>query len=386
MSTLRDGTNGSRARPDYGDFSHTGPGTLAGRYLRRFWQPIYRSQDLKPGRAVPVRLLGEDFTLYRGERGAAHLVGARCAHRATQLSTGWVEGDCLRCFYHGWKYDATGQCVEQPAEDAAFARKVRIAGYPTEEYLGLVFVFLGDGTPPPLPRYPFMEQYAADEHLRMVHVDVRPYNYRNRIENSVDPVHVAFVHRNSEYRGLTGCPAVEAEETDYGMILYSKRPGGSVRITQYQMPTILYIKQGPRYPEERGWRDFIAWRVPVDDDTNRLLSVTIVQVSGADARRFEAEEEERMADDPAPALGEAVLAGRLHIDEIEDLRVAVNVQDYVAQKGQGRIYDRTNERLGRSDAAIILLRKLFARELQALAEGRPLKAWQALTPAATVGA
>ena len=68
----------------------------------------------------------------------------RCAHRGTQLSTGWVEGDCVRCFYHGWKYDGAGQCVELPAEDPA-SRQVRIASYPTEEYLGLIFAYLGEG-------------------------------------------------------------------------------------------------------------------------------------------------------------------------------------------------------------------------------------------------
>src|SRR5262245_51461409 len=102
---------------DYTDVVHTGPGTLAGRYRRRFWQPVYKAKDLQAGHAKPVRIMGEDFTLFRGEGGTPHVIGFRCAHRGTQLSVGWVEGDCLRCLYHGWKYDATGQCVEQPAEE-----------------------------------------------------------------------------------------------------------------------------------------------------------------------------------------------------------------------------------------------------------------------------
>ena len=115
--------NGSRtyAEADYTDFAHTGPGTLAGRWMRMFWQPVYCRKISRPGYAKPVRIMSEDFTLYRGEGGAPHAVAFRCAHRGTQLCTGWVEGDCIRCFYHGWKYDAAGQCVEQPAEDAAFA-------------------------------------------------------------------------------------------------------------------------------------------------------------------------------------------------------------------------------------------------------------------------
>ena len=64
----------------------TGPGTLAGRYLRRFWQPVYHAADLPPGRAVPLRVLGQDHTLYRAEGGSLHLTQARCPHRATLLS------------------------------------------------------------------------------------------------------------------------------------------------------------------------------------------------------------------------------------------------------------------------------------------------------------
>src|SRR5919199_1925748 len=142
---------------EYTDFVHTGPGTLAGRYMRRFWQPVYKSPDLEPGHAKPIRVMSEDFTLYRGEDGQAHVVAFRCAPRGTQLSTGWGEGDQIRCFYHGWKYDGTGQCVEMPAEDASFPPKVRIASYPTEEYLGLIFAYLGEGEAPPLPRYPDFE-------------------------------------------------------------------------------------------------------------------------------------------------------------------------------------------------------------------------------------
>ena len=86
-----------------------------------------------------------------------YFVGYRCAHRGTQLSVGWVEGDFIRCFYHGWKYDGAGQCVEQPAEAEAFAPKVRVPAYPVQEYIGLIFAYLGEGEPPPLPRYPKME-------------------------------------------------------------------------------------------------------------------------------------------------------------------------------------------------------------------------------------
>src|SRR5919202_4499211 len=121
-------TNGdaqaTRKKVDHTDFVSTAPGTLAGRFMRRFWHPVYLARELPAGHPKPVRIMSEDFTLYRGEGGKAHAVAFRCAHRGTQLSTGWVEGDCLRCFYHGWVYDGSGQCVEMPAEDSSFPPKV----------------------------------------------------------------------------------------------------------------------------------------------------------------------------------------------------------------------------------------------------------------------
>ena len=135
------------------DFYYTGPGTLAGQYMRNFWQPVFRAEDLKPGWAKPIKIMGEQFTLYRGDEGKPHVVDFRCPHRQTQLSVGWVEGDCIRCRFHGWKFDSSGQCIEQPAEKESFAEKIRIRSCPTQEYLKLIFVYFGEGEPPPLPRY-----------------------------------------------------------------------------------------------------------------------------------------------------------------------------------------------------------------------------------------
>src|SRR5450631_3790564 len=124
------------------DFISTAPGTPAGIYLRKFWNPIYHAVDLKIGRPVPLRVMSENFTLYRGETGLAFLVEARCPHRGTQLSIGRVEGNAVRCFYHGWKFESDGRCSEQPAEESRFCDKVSIRTWPVREHLGLVFAFL----------------------------------------------------------------------------------------------------------------------------------------------------------------------------------------------------------------------------------------------------
>jgi 5,5'-dehydrodivanillate O-demethylase oxygenase subunit len=374
------------AEADYADYAHTGPGTLAGRYLRRFWQPVAIGRDLPAGVARPLRILGEDFTLYRGEDGAPHVVAPRCAHRGTQLSTGWVEGDCLRCFYHGWKYDASGQCVEQPAEDAGFAAKVRIAAYPTEEYLGLVFAYFGEDAAPPLPRFAALEADGVLEWSTYV----RHCNYSNNMENNLDQVHIAFVHRGSVFTdvGLTDdLPTLEVAETDYGIEQRTSRPGKGVRQTHILMPNAVYFAGTPRTPES-GWRRTLTWRVPRDDVSHYAFNVSHVAVTGAAAERYRAETARQDVDlaalPPADEVAEAVLRGDLRIQDVPERPDLVLIQDYVAQVGQGAIPDRARERLGRSDVALILYRQMWARELRALAAGQPLKRWTcpaALAPA-----
>jgi len=374
-------TNGHSDRAytpdDYSDFAHTGPGTLAGRYMRRFWQPVYVAADLPAGHARPIRVMSEDFTLYRGEGGQVHLVDFRCAHRGTQLSTGWVEGDCIRCFYHGWKYDQTGQCVEQPAEDAGFASKVRIKSYPVQEYLGLVFAYLGDTAFPPFQPLPEFEA----EGVLQARSYTRMCNFFNNVENQCDEVHVGFAHRDSAFteHGLNwDIPEVAAEETDYGMRLSATRADGVARITHFLMPNGIWIKGSPA-DGQTGWADQVAWRVPVDDTYHHSFNLALTHVTGEAAERYRARQAERQAEAAslprAEDLAAAVLRGEIRIHDIQNYPNIVNVQDTVAQAGQGVIADRAHERLGRSDVQLILLRKIWRRELQALAEGRPLKQW-----------
>src|SRR3989442_14448040 len=113
------------------EITSTRPGTPGGRFMRQFWLAIHRSEDLSKGHARPIRIMSEDYTLYRGESGHAQVLDYRCPHRGAQLHLGWVEGDDIRCLYHGWKYDCTGQCIEQPAEPPAYAAKIKTRSYPT---------------------------------------------------------------------------------------------------------------------------------------------------------------------------------------------------------------------------------------------------------------
>lgn len=359
------------------DFVHTGPGTLAGRYLRSFWQPIYHAKDLAPGRARPIRAMSEDFTLYRGETGKPHLVDLRCAHRGSQLSVGWVEGDDIRCLYHGWKYDAEGQCVEQPAEPEPFCHKVEIGSYPVREYLGLIFAYFGENEPPEFPHYPDFE----DTDGRLEHASyTRRCNYYQNLENFLDATHVGFVHRDQPggFDGRIDSPLLHVEESQWGASCRVERPSGHIGLTQFGMPNIMHLMGIPIAPQIVGHREFLAWWVPIDDESHTYFGVVAVRLSGEDRKRYEEIRDARHARETVPNqdLAEAILAGKIDRADVEEGTTDfIRLVDDLAQVGQGRIYDRDRDRLGRGDVGVIMIRKLWARELQAFAEGGQLKNW-----------
>ena len=360
------------------DFISAGPETLAGKFLRRFWQPVYCAHEILSGRAVPIRVMGENFTLYRGENGTPHLVGDRCAHRGTQLSVGWIEGDSIRCFYHGWKYDASGQCVEQPAEPKSFTNDMRIPSYPVQEYLGLIFAYFGEGEPPPLNRFPKFEdpQYVVDA----IRFD-RICNYYNNIENSLDNTHVRFVHsrhrESVQDRAVTGDPVISVEESDWGVRRHSRYPDGTEILFFFGMPNINYINGQVVDPEVKRV-DSLIFKVPVDDDRHLHFEARMMPFPGEQGRQWLEHRRAQRAKDAMDRLDlvRAVLDGRLRLDDIDPNRTDhVLIEDEVAQTGQGAIANRSREHLGRGDIGIVLLRKLWERELRALADGRPLKQW-----------
>ena len=365
------------ARPD---IARTGPGTQMGAFMRRFWIPVHRAEDLVPGEVKPIRIMSEDFALYRGHSGAAQIIDYRCPHRGAQMHLGGVEGDDIRCVYHGWKFDCAGQCLEQPAEEPGFARKVRIGSYPTREFLGLVYGYFGPGAPPQFPPYPAPLGEGLIENAAPPLV---PCNYLQCFENSMDEVHVAFVHRiGGSHQGIYDLPEIGAEETQWGMLRTGRR-GNEVRLSLHYMPNCTRVIVPPMAGLEGagGWRELYLAFTPVDDETNMWFITNQVRVSGAAAEAYLEKREEYLRRQGGPgsavALAREVMAGRVPFADI-DHPDRVRVQDIAVQAGQGLIADRSNERLGRSDMAIILWRRMLERELRAMDEGGPIKQW---TPA-----
>jgi 5,5'-dehydrodivanillate O-demethylase len=353
------------------DFAHIGPDALAGRFLRRFWQPVAVCDEIKPGRPQRIQVLNEHFTAYRGDDGLPHLLQDTCPHRQTQLFLGWVEGSAIRCFYHGWKFDPQGNCVEQPAEAEAYKSRVKIRAYPTREYLGLIFAYLGEGEAPPFPLFPEIELAKDTVYYNRHPV---PCNYYQRIENDMDELHLHFVHKvSTDEVGLVEFPDIDVTETDYGILRKGIRKESGHNVTRtafWMMPNVL-MTFTPGRPSRPQWVQHLAWRVPITD-TEMCSFIVAAEKGGGEGLKA------RPPIEPDPAyLTTEILAGRMRVQDISpDYPGLFMVQDNVALGGQGYVVDRTKDKLGQSDKALIFLRRMWARELRALHEGREPKAWR----------
>jgi 5,5'-dehydrodivanillate O-demethylase len=359
------------------DVGRTGPGTLAGRYLRQFWQPVFHSAELASGLAKAIRIMGQDFTLYRGASGAPCLVDSACPHRAMPLHAGWVEGETIRCFYHGWRFDGAGQCVEQPAERPSFCQKIHIGAYPVRDYLGLVFAWLGQGEPPAFPRYPTFE---GDDVVLNHDTYERACHFFNNLENAGDKSHIAFAHRDASaaWDETVDGPAITAEESIWGITFRTTRPSGKQTISQFGMPNI-YHARGVPDDQELPYREFLAWWVPIDDDRHIQFTIARHPANSPVTARYQQRRAARIVrqDQNREAIARAILAGTMRLEDVDASRVnMVFLQDDVAQMGVGPVSTRGQERLGRGDVGLILQLRIWVRELSHFATGASLTAWR----------
>src|SRR5438876_9105004 len=141
--------------------TRTGPGTPMGELFRRYWIPALLDSELPERDCPPVRvkLLGEKLVAFRDSEGRIGVIDEFCAHRGVSLWFGRNEECGLRCAYHGWKYDVTGQCIDVPSEpeQSGFARKITLRSYPLVERGGILWTYMGPPeTRPPLPEWEFI--------------------------------------------------------------------------------------------------------------------------------------------------------------------------------------------------------------------------------------
>jgi 5,5'-dehydrodivanillate O-demethylase oxygenase subunit len=333
-------------------FTTTDAGTPMGEMLRRYWLPVGASEFVttKPQR---VKVLGEELVVFRGEDGQTSLMQLRCAHRSLALDYGRVEGECIRCPYHGWLYDRSGQCLEQPAEPegSSFHDKVKLRSYRTQEAGGLVFGYLG---PDPAPLLPLYDVLMMTEGVKEVRLQVIHANWFNHVENVVDVSHLAWLHGYT-FPGYGGRKvSYHWDRKPYGADNVMTVAGSTeTHVSCYGFPLLNRFSLPAVEPGGELVRS-ILYRVPIDQTYTQLY---FVHFYPSEQRSFHTLKRETK-------LGEYVLLEKdwWGIDVID--------QDRMAVEQQGVIADRVNERLGASDGGIILMRQMMRDSLAAVAEGR----------------
>ena len=274
------------------DLMKAGPGTLAGRYLRQFWQPVFLSRDLDRGKAKPIRVMDERFTLYRGALGQD--LPDRAALPAPRRAAFRRLGRGREPALHVSRLDVRRRrALRRTAGRAGRISRTRWRFPPTRRRNTSGSSSPGWAT----ARRRRCRATRGSRRTACLECDtyVRYSNYFYTLDNHSDEVHVIFTHRNTAFAraGLVQVPVIEAEETDYGMRVVARAPNGNVRANQLLMPNMIMFKSSPAKGDE-GFSDRVAWRVPLDDDTHVSFGVDLRHVTGAAAQRYrEAQAEER---------------------------------------------------------------------------------------------
>jgi len=343
--------------------TEVGPGTPMGNLLRRYWMPIAGASEFDRTPIKAMRLFGEDLVLYRDLSGTFGLVERHCPHRRADLSYGFVEETGIRCNYHGWCFDEAGRCIEQPFEDIAnpearFREKIRMTSYPVEIKGGIVWAYMG---PQPAPLLPDWEPFHWKNGFVQIVTSTIPCNWLQCQENSIDPVHFEWMHRNWTVRlgGETGPYGkkhlkIDFKEFEYGFTyhrLMEDMPEDHERWT---------IGRVALWPNCLGPNQHFEWRVPIDDENTLWMNWHFTPVPVE--RR------------PYVQTSIPTWEGPL-VDPFTGRWIATHIanQDFIAWAGQGAIADRTKEHLGVSDRGIILMRKQFLADLAAIERGEDPK-------------
>jgi 5,5'-dehydrodivanillate O-demethylase len=338
------------------------PGTPMGEVLRRYWYPVAFTRELVEFPVKRVELLGEFFALWRSPSGKYGIIPEPCPHRKASMAYGVVEGEGLRCPYHGWKFDTDGACTDQPAEkeNTNFTERVRATAGKVEELGGLVWAYVGPDPAPLLPRF---DVYVMDGFRDIGWADI-PCNYVQVMENAVDPHHVEHLHgRYFEFIGRHEgfeAPAsfgkkhqrIGFDAFEWGIIKRRVLAGASEDNDDWKVGHPLVFPYNMRVGG--GGIHQMQIRVPINRTTTRFMLYTVHAPEG-----YEPVAQETVPDYEIPVFDER---GHHVVNYVEG-------QDIMAWCTQGRITDRTTEHLGRSDIGVALLRRMFRQAMQAVAKG-----------------
>lgn len=376
--------------------TRAGPGTPGGRLLRNYWQPVALVEELEGKRPVrPVRLLGQDLVLFKDETGRYGLLDRDCPHRGADLAYGRREDGGLRCAFHGWLFDVTGQCLQTPAEPegSKLAQRVRQKSYPVVEKSGMLFAWLGEGKPSAFPAFdcfvaPGTHTFAFKGRLEC--------NWLQALEVGIDPAHASYLHRffededtsasyGKQFRGTSADssmpitkvlrefdrPEISVDRTDYGMRLIALRKLSEahthVRVTNLMFPQAFVIPMSAEMTISQ-------WHVPVDDRNCYWYAIFTSFTGPVDKQAMRDQRLQLYTlPDYKPRVGKANDYGFNPDEQLKATYTGmgndINVHDQWAVESPGPIQDRTREHLGTTDKGIIAYRKLLVEAIEKNAAG-----------------
>lgn len=269
---------------DHVDLTRVGPGTVMGKFMRQYWIPAAMSSEIEPdGAPLRLMLLGEKLIAFRDSAGRVGILDHRCPHRCASLFLGRNEENGLRCIYHGWKFDADGNCVDMPSVPAHqdFKSKVKAKAYRTAERNGLIWVYMGDRDQ--LPGLPSIEaNLIPDSRIWCLQ---RNCNWLQALEGDIDTAHVGFLHAGAltpddldedhpmRPTVLNRAPEYRVTDADWGTMYGAYRPNDdgrmSWRVAHFMFP---FWTQTPniRFATRAVAR---AW-MPMDDTHVMLFDIT----------------------------------------------------------------------------------------------------------------
>jgi phenylpropionate dioxygenase-like ring-hydroxylating dioxygenase large terminal subunit len=378
-------------KKEYNDLlTQTGPGTPMGRMFRSYWIPALLAEELPENDCPPVRveLLSEKLVAFRDTDGRYGLIDEFCAHRGVSLWFGRNEDCGIRCPYHGWKFDVTGQCTEIPSEeDGTYARKVKLTSYPLVELGGILWTHMGPADQrPPLPEWEFAT-VPRDQTISTKRF--QECNWLQALEGGIDSSHVSFLHRgelNTDpmFRGAKGNqynladlkPVFEVVESPGGLYIGARRNAENGkyywRITQWVMPTFTMIPpRGGHAIHGHFWipiNDENCWAWSFDYHPVRQLSdgeLTAVKGGKGIHVKYVPGTYRPVANKDNDYLMDraAQKAGKFY-SGVE----GIGMQDASLQESMGPIMDRTKEHLVQTDMGIILARQRLIQAVNAFVE------------------
>jgi phenylpropionate dioxygenase-like ring-hydroxylating dioxygenase large terminal subunit len=333
--------------------------------MRRFWQPICYTDELKD-LPLAIKILGEELVVFRDGSGAVGLLERHCSHRGTSLEFGLIGTKGIRCCYHGWLFDVDGTILETPGEPATSTLKDRLfhGAYPVHEAHGMVFAYMGP--PEQMPAFPTYDSFHRPGY-RMIPGQkyFYPCNWLQILENTMDPVHTAFLHTIVSGAVFTDefgvLPELEFVETPVGIIyIATRRVGDNIwaRMVENVLPNLQQVApiwETGQEPHSFSGPMMSRWIVPLDDTNTMLIEY-----------RHVSETEGVVTPDWWADRG-IMLPGQLGADTYEASQRQPG--DFEAQVSQRPVAVHGLEHLGTTDRGITMFRNQIRKGIRAVRAG-----------------